>query len=136
MMAVNPTDWFTVVLTPGFTYGLFTSDVFGEAATRSIDGAMFRGSLGFQFRIGERFAIHPEISLLKSFEGAGTVINAGLGFNFGSIPGYKDLSEDPEMPERPRPGAPPPGAAPMSAPMPAPMPASAPMPAPAAAPPT
>lgn len=116
MMGVNLTDWFTVVQTPGFTYGLFTSDVFGEDASRSISGAMFRGSLGFQFRIGERFAIHPEISLLKSFEGAGTVINAGLGFDFGSIPGYKDLSEGPEMSERPQPGAPPPGAAPMPAP--------------------
>ncbi len=131
-MDLNLTDWFTVVLTPGFSYGVFTADVFGEAATRATDDAMLHGSLGFQFRIGERFAIHPEISLLKSLEDAGPVINAGLGFNFGSIPGYKDLSEDSEMPERPQPGAPSPGAAPV----PTPMPATAPMPAPAAAPPT
>jgi hypothetical protein len=105
MMAVNPTDWFTVVLTPGFTYGLFVGEIFGDNADTTIGGALFRGSLGFQFRVSDKFAIHPEMTILKSFETAGTIISAGIGFNFGSIPGYKDLRDPAGQPDPPQPGA-------------------------------
>lgn len=131
MMAVNPTEWFTIILTPGFTYGLFSGDLVGDDADQTISGSLFRGSLGFQFRIGDRFAIHPEFSIMKSLEGSGTLFNAGIGFNFGSIPGYKDLIDPAEQPERPPSGgAPPPGGMPPPGyalpPGPAPMPAAPP----------
>ncbi|WP_437592084.1 hypothetical protein [Sorangium sp. So ce1000] len=39
----------------------------------------------------DTFAIHPELSMMKSLEGPGLFYNFGIGFNFGALPSYKDL---------------------------------------------
>ncbi|WP_438028202.1 hypothetical protein [Sorangium sp. So ce233] len=94
MLGVNPADWFSIVVTPGVTYGLASGDIAGddEAAAAS-DGLLLRGGLGFQFRTSDSFAIHPEITMMKSVEGPGLIYNFGIGFNFGALPSYKDLQE-------------------------------------------
>ncbi|WP_437488973.1 hypothetical protein WME75_09820 [Sorangium sp. So ce1014] len=94
MLAVNPADWFSIVVSPGVTYGLASGDLSDDdEAAASADGLLLRGSLGFQFRTSDRFAIHPEITMMKSLEGPGLVYNFGIGFNFGALPSYKDLQE-------------------------------------------
>jgi hypothetical protein len=90
LLAINPTEWMSVVMTPGFTYGFYTGQVVGADMASTIKGALFRGSLGLQFRIWENFAIHPEASILKALEGPGITYNVGVGFNFGSLPSYED----------------------------------------------
>jgi hypothetical protein len=141
MFGINATDWFTIVLTPGITYGLIAGDgqLAGENSATYADGVIFRGTVGFQFRVSKGFAIHPEFSLMKGLaagNNAGTVYTAGIGFNFGTLPGYEDRAGEPEGPVQPGPGpAPGPGAAPAPGPA-APAPAPAPAPAaPAPAPP-
>ncbi|WP_437736097.1 hypothetical protein [Sorangium sp. So ce1335] len=94
MLGVNPVDWFSIVVTPGVTYGLASGNVVGSDEVVSVsDGLLFRGSLGFQFRTSDSFAIHPEITMMKRLEGTGLVYNFGIGFNFGALPSYKDLQE-------------------------------------------
>ncbi|WP_437899027.1 hypothetical protein [Sorangium sp. So ce124] len=94
MLGVNPADWFSIVLTPGVTYGLASGDITDDnEAASTADGLLLRGSLGFQFRTSESFAIHPELTMMKSLEGPGVVYNFGIGFNFGALPSYKDLQE-------------------------------------------
>ncbi|WP_437679698.1 hypothetical protein [Sorangium sp. So ce131] len=94
MLGVNPTDWFSVVVTPGVTYGLVSgSFVDEEDSAATAGGLLLRGGLGFQFRIADGFAIHPEITMMKSVDGPGLVYNFGLGFNFGALPSFKDLQE-------------------------------------------
>ncbi|AUX21247.1 hypothetical protein SOCEGT47_017270 [Sorangium cellulosum] len=95
MLGVNPTDWFSIVVTPGVTYGLVSGEFSteDEDSAATADGLLVRGGLGLQFRVSEGFAIHPEITMMKSLEGSGLVYNFGLGFNFGALPSYKDLQE-------------------------------------------
>ncbi|WP_438019145.1 hypothetical protein WMF18_08795 [Sorangium sp. So ce315] len=94
MLGVNPADWFSIVVTPGVTYALASGDVVGDDEAASVgDGLLLRGGLGFQFRTSDSFAIHPEITMMKSVEGPGLVYNFGIGFNFGALPSYKDLQE-------------------------------------------
>lgn len=95
MLGVNPTDWFSIVVTPGVTYGLASGEfaLDDEDRASTADGLLFRGSLGLQFRTSQSFAIHPEITFMKSLEGSGLVYNFGIGFNFGALPSYKDLQE-------------------------------------------
>ena len=53
---------------------------------------MLRPGLGFDFRISDRFALHPEITFLKTLKGSdedsALLYMFGLGFNFGNLPKY------------------------------------------------
>ncbi|WP_437280888.1 hypothetical protein WME90_10120 [Sorangium sp. So ce375] len=94
MLGVNPADWFSIVVTPGVTYALASGDIANDDdAAATGDGLLLRGSLGFQFRTSDSFAIHPELTMMKSLEGPGMIYNFGIGFNFGALPSYKDLQE-------------------------------------------
>lgn len=90
LLGINPSEWFSIVLTPGISYGLKSGQLVGEDTASTTLGAMFRGGLGFQFRIWENFAVHPEVSVLKSLEGPALSFSTGIGFHFGSIPGFED----------------------------------------------
>lgn len=90
LLGINPSEWFSIVLTPGVSYGLKAGSLAGEDTASTTLGAMFRGGIGFQFRVWDNFAVHPEVTVLKSFEGPGTSFSTGIGFNFGSIPGFGD----------------------------------------------
>ncbi|HSN97885.1 MAG TPA: hypothetical protein VLS89_06290 [Candidatus Nanopelagicales bacterium] len=95
MLGLNPSDWFSVVLTPGFTYGIIggSFDNGSESASQTVDGAILRGGLGLNFRISDGFAIHPEGTVMKMLEGDGLVYNVGIGFNFGALPSFADLAD-------------------------------------------
>jgi hypothetical protein len=111
LLGVNPTDWFSIVLTPGIVGAVATSSINGGSGRDSVStasGVLARVGLGFDFRISQGFAIHPEVTMMRSFDTEGLLFNAGVGFNFGKLPSYADirgevLPEDmpPQEPGRP-----------------------------------
>lgn len=109
LLGINPSEWFSIVMTPGMSYGLKTGQLAGEDTASTTRGALFRGGLGFQFRVWDNFAVHPEVTVLKALEGPGISFSTGIGFNFGSIPGFEDrapaknpASPKPETPAQPK----------------------------------
>lgn len=97
LVGFNVTDWFTIHLTPGLLFVAATSSVDnpgqGADAFASASGVAARGGLGLQFRVSDGFAVTPEFTLMRGFgDGEGFLVNAGLGFSFGAMPDYSDLS--------------------------------------------
>jgi hypothetical protein len=95
MFGINLGESVSIVPTLGVTYGFASADVETEDASDSASGTsglMARPGLGFDFRISPRFAIHPEITMLRTLTGDGdestTMYMFGLGFNFGNLPHY------------------------------------------------
>ena len=121
----------TLVLKPGIIYSIATasadagSGVTGAATATGVFGDF---GAGFDFRIGKRFSIHPEITFMPQFGETNNALFwvAGVGFNIGAQPDYSDL--DDSAPEAPPASAAPANAPPANA-------ASAPPPAPASPPP-
>ncbi|XXX79874.1 hypothetical protein WMF30_13975 [Sorangium sp. So ce134] len=92
MLGLNPADWLSVVVTPGISYGLALAPIEKEEkAVSASDGLLLRGSLGLQFRTDGGFALHPELTMLKSLEGPEVFFNFGVGLNYGDLPRYEDL---------------------------------------------
>lgn len=94
ILGINAADTVTIVPTVGVTYGFSSATVSGDGASAaaSIDGLMFRGGLGFNFRISPKFAMQPEVTYLKWLNKAEdpdiSWVVFGLGFNFGNLPTY------------------------------------------------
>src|SRR5690606_1636437 len=98
LVGLNLSDRVTLVLTPGIMYGINTystgnSDLDNDLSRLlSADGLYGRAGLGVNLRITPRFAIHPEVTFLRSFKDDdrdNTVSGAmsymfGIGFNFGN----------------------------------------------------
>ena len=102
VFGINLSDAVTIVPTAGVTYGLNSATVVSEddsSAASSVDGMMLRGGLGFNFRISPKFAMHPEITMLKFLNKdehpSVTLFLFGLGFNFGNLPGYGSTEAPP-----------------------------------------
>jgi hypothetical protein len=140
LLGVNVWDWLSVVLSPGFAYataaswpssetpgpppvfaptsagsGGGTLQVSPMGALDAASGAMARIGIGVSLRLARRFAIHPELTLLKPVRQSVLVTIVGIGFNFGAQPDYSDLAGTPSAPSAP--AAPSPYAAPPSAPL-------------------
>jgi hypothetical protein len=81
---------------------------------------MFRGGLGFNFRVTPKFAIQPELTYLKFLnkdtDPSISWVIFGIGFNFGALPQYGSPETEPAAPA---------AAAPVAAPSPPPTPAPA-----------
>ncbi|HYP91074.1 MAG TPA: hypothetical protein VEQ59_23070, partial [Polyangiaceae bacterium] len=94
ILGINVADSVSIVPTVGVTYGLSSATVSGDdaSAAASIDGLMFRGGLGFNFRISPKFAMQPEVTYLKWLNKSAdpdiSWVVFGLGFNFGNLPTY------------------------------------------------
>jgi hypothetical protein len=99
MVGLNVAEPFSIVLTPGVTYGFASSSLESEDdrdAAATADGVMGRVGVGFDFRLSEGFAIHPEITFMKSFRDDGLLLYTfGLGFNFGKLPSFADVGGEP-----------------------------------------
>lgn len=100
MFGVNVGDSVSVVPTLGVTWGWASASVASDSdsdAASGTTGIMLRPGLGFNFRISERFALHPEITFLKTLKGSGEdsalLYMFGLGFNFGNLPKYGVAAE-------------------------------------------
>jgi hypothetical protein len=95
MFGINLGDSVSIVPTLGVTYGWASASVASDNERESASGStglMFRPGLGFDFRISERFALHPEVTFLRTLKGSdedsATLYMFGLGFNFGSLPKF------------------------------------------------
>lgn len=93
MFGINVSDSVSIVPTAGITYGWGSSEVSSADETdaaASSTGIMLRPGIGFNFRISERFALHPEITFLKPLkdQSTGLLYVFGLGFNFGNLPKF------------------------------------------------
>lgn len=102
MLGINLGDSVSIVPTVGVSYGIATASTNGSAGRDSATGSsgiMLRPGLGFDFRLSERFAIHPEVTFLKTLKGSdedsSLLYVFGLGFNFGNLPKYGAGSEAP-----------------------------------------
>jgi hypothetical protein len=94
LLGFNLDDSISLVLTPGVTYGLVSADITsdGNEAGATSDGMLGRLGLGFDFRISDGFAIHPEITFLKTLSNPDNddvlMYTFGVGFNFGKLPHF------------------------------------------------
>lgn len=95
VFGINVSEAVTVVPTLGATYGLNSASVVSSdssSAAASTDGLLLRAGLGFNFRISPKFAMQPEITMLKflnkSTDPGVLLYLFGVGFNFGALPEY------------------------------------------------
>jgi hypothetical protein len=100
LFGANLSESVTLVPTIGIMYGIASSSstVSSPDENESVKasgntGLIGRLGLGANFRLGQSFAMQPEVTVMKSFkQGAeGVLYLAGLGFNFGALPDFSDL---------------------------------------------
>jgi hypothetical protein len=114
LVGLNLSRSLTLVLAPGFTYGFASTAVSssgGQDQASGTTGALGRLGFGLDIRMSPGFALHPEITFLRTLESEATTLYIlGIGFNFGAMPNYDDVGGGP--PEQPATGGyppPPPG---------------------------
>jgi hypothetical protein len=120
LAGINFNKDITLVLKPGIIYSVATasassgSGVEGVASSTGVFGDF---GAGFDFRIGKRFSIHPEVTVMPQFGASNNALVwvGGVGFNIGAQPDYSDLDDS-----APETAPAPPAAAPSAAPAPAP----------------
>jgi hypothetical protein len=131
LLGVNLSDSFSIVATPGIMYA--TSSLDNEEGLSEIKqlmgttGLSVRFGLGFDARVSQKFAIHPEVTFLRAvnpptdteFKDV-SIFVFGVGFNIGAQPDYSDVDGTPAEPAAtPAPDSAPPAAAPLPAATPA-----------------
>jgi hypothetical protein len=116
LVGLNLSRNFSLVLAPGVTYGFASANVIsgsGQDQASGTTGAMGRMGFGFDIRMSPNFAMHPEITFLRTFESSATTLYIlGIGFNFGAVPNYDDVGGGPPPATAPPAGyypPPPPG---------------------------
>lgn len=95
MLGFNFSEAVSLVLTPGVTYtaigGTASSD--GASAAATTKGTWGRFGIGLDLRLSDKFAFHPEVTVMRAFTDEKTMMTfLGLGFNFGRLPNYKELA--------------------------------------------
>lgn len=93
LLGLNLGESATLVLSPGVTYtaASSTASTSGSSAAATTTGAWARFGIGLNWRVGRRFALHPEVTVMRNFgDQKTTMAFMGLGFNFGSMPNYAD----------------------------------------------
>lgn len=95
LVGFNLSSSLTLVASPGIGYAFATPQVASDnnatTAAQAV-GFMARLGLGVDIRTSERFALHPEVTLMRVFDAPQTVLAVvGLGFNIGGMPDYSDL---------------------------------------------
>lgn len=95
ILGLNLSDKLTLVLTPGVMYSAVTATVVTTNTAQqggTASGLFGRLGLGVDVRIGRRFALHPEFTVMRGFDSTETLLFVGgIGFNFGHLPDYSDL---------------------------------------------
>jgi hypothetical protein len=93
LVGFNMGDSVSLVLSPGASVALVSGSF--ETSEDAQDAAFTRGGFfgrvgaGFDFRLLDNFALHPEVTFLDDFRNDSTVVYVfGLGFNFGALPRF------------------------------------------------
>jgi hypothetical protein len=106
LIGINLSDAFSIVATPGIMYATSsldkTKDLAAVAQLMGTTGLSMRFGLGFDARVSPKFAVHPEVTLLRAlnppkdteFENV-TIFVFGVGFNLGRLPDYSDVDGAP-----------------------------------------
>jgi len=105
LLGFNVAESLSIVLTPGLlhTPSLFTSvNLFPDRHTPArmeSSGLMARLGMGVNVSLFRSFALHPEVTLLRSLQPSRelpytnmTWVMLGLGFNFGTLPSFEDVA--------------------------------------------
>lgn len=91
LFGINAGETLTIVPSVGVSYGASSATVEQDNASGST-GLMARFGVGFNIRVGRRFALHPEFTALQIVDDEsgdeGLIYMLGLGFNFGNLPNY------------------------------------------------
>jgi hypothetical protein len=100
LLGLNLSEATSIVLSPGFTYGAATTSITSGNNTQQAGGAtgvMGRLGAGVDIRLSKKFALHPEITFIKSFTDSEALLYLfGLGFNIGAQPDFSDMRGAPE----------------------------------------
>lgn len=100
LVGFNLSEHVSFVLTPGLMYGISTHSSGDESVDRELDrlltadGWYTRLGLGVNFRVSRSFAVHPELTFLRSPRDDDRPVVAamsylfGVGFNFGRLPDH------------------------------------------------
>lgn len=97
ILDLNFSSSISMVLAPGVTYARSSIDhssdtIFTDVNSNS--GFIARAGIGFDFRVSDGFAVHPEVTFLRALDDTNwTTYVAGIGFNFGKLPSFKDLEQ-------------------------------------------
>ena len=95
MLGINLGQSVALVLTPGLMYGVGSaqSTTSGEEAATTTSGVIGRAGFGAEFVLMEKFALHPELTMMLPLgeSPSNFVYLFGLGFNFGALPDRSDL---------------------------------------------
>lgn len=112
LLGINASEAFSIVVTPGLMYGISNlntdEDLPEIQQMMGTTGLSWRAGIGFNARVSPKFAIHPELTVMRAmnppsdseFENV-TQFVFGVGFNLGKLPDYSDVNGTPA-------GAPPP----------------------------
>jgi hypothetical protein len=101
VLGLNLSPDATLVATPGVSYAYASSNTSGDGtkAAATSDGVLGRFGIGFQYRITQGFAIHPEVTFMKHLGDNGYLLYLlGFGFNFGRIPTYGETEAPAKAP--------------------------------------
>ena len=104
LLGFNVSRDVSVVLTPGVIYGSsgydFEDDVGGDIArVMAADGLHARGGIGINVRVTPKFALQPEVTVIRALEDPGPGSNFdsvymyvfGVGFNLANLPDFSDV---------------------------------------------
>jgi hypothetical protein len=108
LLGFNASESLSVVLTPGIIYGYSDLDEDIDADLSRVfatNGMSLRAGLGFNIRVSPKFALQPEITVIRGLEEPKDsnfdsiyMYVAGLGFNFGTLPDFSDVDGDDPAP--------------------------------------
>jgi hypothetical protein len=95
LVGFNLSSTLTLVVSAGGGYTLASSRINTQSDSQFASGAgggLARLGFGVDIRAGRRFALHPEVTIVRVFDDAQTYMGViGVGLNFGAMPDYTDL---------------------------------------------
>jgi hypothetical protein len=103
LLGLNLSDSLTLVASPGVAYAIATGPLAGASQAEQAGAStalLARLGLGVDVRTSDRLAIHPELTCMRGFNSAQSLLCiVGLALNIGAQPNYDDLR--PAQPSEP-----------------------------------
>jgi hypothetical protein len=94
LIDLNVSEVLSFVLTPGAMFAAGFGGI-DNSAEFSNTGPMIRAGLGLNIRPSEKFALQPELTIMKPLDRGDSlttlIYSAGIGFNFSNLPDFSDV---------------------------------------------